>query len=500
MSIDLEAGLESPTWIHTLLRSALFAGSVVTAGLAAAQSVPLAGPLGHSGRWLVDSQGRVVTVHGFNMVNKLAPYTPQAVGFDDDDAAFLQANGFTAVRLGVIWKAVEPFPGIYDDQYLSQIHATQQVLAQHGLYTLIDWHQDEANEVFGGEGFPDWAVDTQGHTPLSPPLPFPQEYSGDPAEKAAWDSLYANAPAADGVGLADHLAAAERHVATVFAGEPGVLGYDLINEPSQGSLGSSAAEGSAIGPLEQQLLASVRAADTDHLAFYEPSVYYGLHGGIHLPAFNDAQAGLSFHDYCFEPSPTSNEFIYKLVCGTVLDLYQNLALKRVQSTGDALLNTEFGSAYPYAIEQVSGLFDQHMIPWITWAYCGCGDPTTALQPPEAEGIVIDPAQPLTGANLNSSHLDVLVRPYPQAVAGTPTRWSFNTTTGTFRLAWSTASPSGVHLAPGATTAVFVPALQYPNGYRASVVNGSIVSGLGSPLLGIVANPGAVSVKLTVTRR
>jgi endoglycosylceramidase len=116
-------------------------------------------PLTHSGRWLIDVQGRVVIVHGFNVVNKLAPYTPQSIGFDEDDAAFLESHGFNAVRLGVIWKAVEPLPGVYDAGYLAQMKATQQLLANHHIYSLIDWHQDEYSEVFGGEGFPEWAVD-----------------------------------------------------------------------------------------------------------------------------------------------------------------------------------------------------------------------------------------------------------------------------------------------------------------------------------------------------
>jgi endoglycosylceramidase len=463
------------------------------------EASPASSPLTHSGRWLIDMQGRVVIVHGFNLVNKLAPYTPQSIGFDEDDAAFLESNGFNAVRLGVIWEAVEPSPGLYDSGYVAQIKATQQILAKHHLYSLIDWHQDEYNEVFGGEGFPAWAVDTGGIAPLSPPLPFPQEYGGDPAQKAAWDHLYANVPAADGIGLADHLAAAEAYVAGWFSDEPEVLGYDIINEPSQGSLGSSTAEGSAIGPLEQKLLSAIRTMDPIHLAFYEPSIYYALSGGTSLPAFDDANAGMSFHDYCFQPSASTNPFLYQLICGVILDLYQSLAIEHVQSTQDALLNTEFGSAYPYAIEQVTELADLNMIPWINWAYCGCGDPTTAM-PLDLEGIVIDPAEPLTGSNLNTAHLKALVRPYPQAIAGTPEHWFYNTTTGTFRLAWSTTSPAGVMRAPDARTVVFVPRLDYPNGYQVSVHQGTVVAGMGTQHLAIAADPGASRVRVTVWRK
>ena len=80
-------------------------------------------PLRHAGRWITDAHGRVVIVHGINMVYKLPPYSPAAVGFGDDDAVFLARSGFNVVRVGVIWKAVEPRPAAYDDGYLSAISA-----------------------------------------------------------------------------------------------------------------------------------------------------------------------------------------------------------------------------------------------------------------------------------------------------------------------------------------------------------------------------------------
>ena len=209
---------------------------------------------------------------------------------------------------------------------------------------------------------------------------------------------------------------------------------------------------------------------------------------------------MSFHDYCFEPSASTNPSFYEQICGPILGLYQNLAIKHVQSTQDALLNTEFGSAYSYAIEQVTDLADLNMIPWISWAYCGCGDPTTALQPLDLEGIVNDPAEPLTGSNINTSHLNALVRPYPQAIAGTPESWSYNTITGTFLLAWSTTSPLGVIRATDATTVVFVPNLDYPHGYQVSINNGTVISGMGTQYLAIAADSGASSVKVTVWRK
>lgn len=91
--------------------------------------------MGHAGRWITDAHGRVVIVHGIDMVYKVAPY-PAATGFGNDDAAFLARMGFNAVRVGVIWKAVEPEPGVYDDAYVN--HAgTDRTLARHGIVSLL---------------------------------------------------------------------------------------------------------------------------------------------------------------------------------------------------------------------------------------------------------------------------------------------------------------------------------------------------------------------------
>jgi endoglycosylceramidase len=454
-------------------------------------------PVGHAGRWLIDARGRVLVVHGLNIVNKLPPYTAQALGFDDDDAAFLQANGFNAVRLGVLWRAVEPQPGAYDAAYVAQIRQTEQMLASHGIYTLVDWHQDEYAEAFGGEGFPPWAIDTGGLTPASPPYAFPNEYSNDPAEKAAWDNLYQDKPGPGGVGLQQRLAAAEAYVAGQLAADPWVLGYDLVNEPSGGNYPEPIADISAIGPLESKLLRSVRAADGQHLVFYEPTSTFALAGNS-LPNFGDPKAGMSYHDYCFEPGSTS-QAEYTALCGGVLNGAQTSAVSRSNSTGDAILLTEFGSAAPWAEQIVADDADANMMPWLKWAYCGCGDPTTAIDPGK-EGIVLDPTQPPAGSNVNGADLSVLVRPYPQAVAGTPTSWSYDASTGAFSLAYGTAPPPGVSLVAGADTVVFVPSIQYPNGYTVTVTGGSVASGSGTQNLVIAADAGASSVRVTFARK
>ena len=116
--------LHSSTHVHTLMGERRAAGAVVCAlalalvagfgasAVGASPSPRTDNPLGHEGRWITDSSGRVVILHGLNMVNKRAPYTPAAAGFGTAAAATLASNGFDVVRLGVLYQAVEPSPGV----------------------------------------------------------------------------------------------------------------------------------------------------------------------------------------------------------------------------------------------------------------------------------------------------------------------------------------------------------------------------------------------------
>src|SRR5690242_18335922 len=144
---------------------ALFVAVVAAVGLSPAVSGSALSPdavITGQGHWFVDGAGRVVGFRGVNLVQKFPPITPQAVGFDDDDAAFLAAEGFNVVRLGVVFGAVMPQPGVIDQSYVAGIAHTTRVLQNHGIYTLLDFHQDGYGPGVHGNGFPEWATLTDG--------------------------------------------------------------------------------------------------------------------------------------------------------------------------------------------------------------------------------------------------------------------------------------------------------------------------------------------------
>jgi endoglycosylceramidase len=140
--------------------------------------------------------------------------------------------------------------------------------------------------------------------------------------------------------------------------------------------------------------------------------------------------------------------------------------------------------------------EKNQVGWLMWAYCGCGDPTTSGSPAN-EGLVGNPEQPPTGANVNQTMLAALAVPHPELVAGTPASYGYNTSSHTFTLDYSTVRADGATtFAAGSHTIVAVPAIQYPDGYRVVVSGARVVSAAG--ILDLASCPGAADVAVTVT--
>jgi endoglycosylceramidase len=459
-------------------------------------------PLSSTGRWITDSKGRVVILHGLNMVYKRPPYQPQAVGFGADDAAFLHRNGFDTVRLGLIYKAVEPQPGQYDAAYVNKIHSLERTLAAHGIFSLLDFHQDLYNEKFGGEGFPDWAVLDDG-LPAEPLTGFPASYLTSPGLNRAFDNLWANAAGPGGVPIQSRYGSAWARVAKRFRGDRRVLGYDLLNEPWPGSAFSTCAniagcpvfDATKLAPFYRRVIAAIRSVERRHIVFYEPNVLFDFGANTNLPALGFKRLGMSFHNYCLIGLVSGGPSSCSAEEGMVFDN----ADAHSNKTHNPLVLSEYGATSDIAtLNRIAGFADKHMVSWQEWHYCGCDDPTTS-GPGDTQALVKDPSKPPRGANVFRDKLKALARAYPQAIAGTPIRFSFNPASRRFNLLYTPRRASRHGRFTHGLTTVFLPRIQYPNGYRARVSGGSIAYTVGQRLL-IRAEPHVQRVALSVAPR
>jgi endoglycosylceramidase len=470
------------------------------AALLAVPSSAHAGPaLGHAGRWFTDDQGRVLMPHGVAVMDFGPAHLPEAVGFGDDDAAFLAAHGFDVVRVGFNWSGVEPQPGVIDDAYVGSIERTVATLALHGIYSVIDLHQDGYGPMTGTDGAPDWATLTDGAP--NNHLGFGPDYFANPALERAFDNLWANTPGPGGVGIADRFAAMLAALGQRFRDQRYVLGYDIFNEPWPGSQYPTCMnpEGCPVFDAElsafyRRAVGALRAADPNHLAFAEPNLFFDFGASTHLqdPWGGDGgAAGFAFHDYCLgagagdalPPVPQNG-----LACPVEENMVMQNAIAYAEQAGAALINTEWGATDDVATtERVADELDAAQVPWAFWQY-------------NSPRFVADPHQPPTGSNVNQAGLAAVDRPHARAVAGVPTTTSWDSASDTFRLTYATAPPPGAVRRPGAVTEVWTSPLHFPGGYRVEVSGARVISAPGAAVLVLRNSPGASEVRLQLAPR
>ncbi len=468
------------------IRSAL-TGLLVAALLAAPAAASPAEPLGHAGRWITDAKGRVVILHGaavvvggsFDAADR--ERTAAQVGFRRADARFLARQGFNVVRLGMFFRGYSPEPGTYDDKYLGSFARTQRQLARAGIFSLVDFHQDQLGPPYNGRGFPDWFLIDDGLP--NPASPFPQGYFDNPALNRAYDHLWANDPGPGGVGLQDRFAAGWARVAARFARAPGVLGYDIFNEPWPGSDYAACANPAGCPPggfdqveltaFSNRIIAAIRTADARHLAFYEPNLQFDVGAATGHGQVDDPNAGFSFHNYCLGAAPGLPHVPDPI--NACRDVGETLVFRNAEAhsaeTGAALLMTEFGDTEDPAIQsRVAELADRFMVGWTNWAYMG-----------STGQIKIEDSKPPTPDNIRRDRLDAVVRPYPQLVAGTPLEYTWDGER--FQLAFSTRSADGSRrFGRGSRSEIVVPRARFPHGYGVEATGARVVSKPDSKLL------------------
>lgn len=247
----------------------------------------------------MDSLGRERYFKGVNAITKGPPWVPSTTGFDantslaDEDFAFLSSVGVNSVRLGTMWPGVEPSRGAYNASYVAELQRIVANGAQHGVYTLLDMHQDCLSEMFCGEGLPVWAARAAVNASAWPfPSPMGAPFNGSdydaktglPTRQAcarhAWSSYQASDAAGSAYqalyqnkdGLRDAWASMWAYVAAAFKGQSAVLGLELINEPWAGDaerdiwlMIPGVTDKQLLQPAYDALNGVIRAADPDVL-------------------------------------------------------------------------------------------------------------------------------------------------------------------------------------------------------------------------------------------
>ena len=102
--------------------------------------LPLRQQTGNTFRDFVDEHGRQRIFHGTNVVVKGFPWIPERGGFEGNvslatmDLRLMEAAGFKAMRLGLMWPGAEPARGAYNETYFAEFAAIVDEAGAHGIY------------------------------------------------------------------------------------------------------------------------------------------------------------------------------------------------------------------------------------------------------------------------------------------------------------------------------------------------------------------------------
>lgn len=377
-----------------------------------------------------------MVLRGVNLAgaHKNAPYTSD---YTLADYQRLRADwGMTAIRFLITWSAIEPEQGRYDDAYLDWVRERVQLAQQAGLAVVIDMHQDVYGEGFGFDGAPRWTCDEANYASFVPKEPWGINYGADEVI-ACFDQLW-NDPAKRGA-----LTAAWVYVAERLGGEPAVIGFDILNEPSWGSHAVGSFERDRLQPFYEETIAAVRTVAPHWVAFVEPSNSRNLGFSTSLQPFAANNVVYAPHLYDVAAEQTGG-FDPSKANGLMEDA-ADLALE-AEALGTGLWIGEYGgqaldpeiAAYLHADYQAVAAISAGSM---AWAYDKGGGYSLLT----AEGAEV-PAL-----------VDAIVRPAPSRIAGTPRGWSFDPDSRVLELRWTADSRIT------APTIVIVPARVYPQG-------------------------------------
>ncbi len=233
-----------------------------------ADPAPRTHPFWSDGEHLRDDVGRIAILRGVNArVQGVFDVT-----FDDGRTALepipaltpadcrrMRALGLDLLRLPINWSAIEPTMGSYDQAYLDRVDAAIRCAGDAGLVVVVDLHQDAYSKEIGEDGAPLWAIQPAPTMLLEGPLTDLGERRLSAQVQSAFETFFADG---DPAGLRARFGAMLTVVATRWANDPAVIGFELFNEPDT--------SGAKLDAFQFEAAATVRAAAPDKLVFFEP--------------------------------------------------------------------------------------------------------------------------------------------------------------------------------------------------------------------------------------
>ena len=372
---------------------------------------------------LVDAEGRVVMLRGVNArVEGLFDVTfddgrvplQEIPDFTDEDARRMRALGLNFLRLPINWSGLEPRdedPRAYAETYVARLREVLDVCRAHGIYVLVDWHQDAYSKEIGEDGAPLWAISPPPAMLLEGPLEDLAARRTSPQVLAAFSTFFGEA--APGPALRDRFTEAVVHVVEALRGDEIVVGIEVYNEP--------VANDAETRRLNELVASAIRDTDPSRLSFFEPPALprnftdraaladrpFAVPGGVYAP-----------HSYTLAFIGTDAQ--RRAFTRETLRASHANAGREAASWGTPLLLGEWGydpdgiRADEYYAMQVE-LMDEYVESWALWVWKERSQDSWGVHDFDAA----------TGAWTERPRVvNAISRPRPERIAGWPRRFGF----------------------------------------------------------------------------
>lgn len=379
---------------------------------------------------IVDAEGRQVLLRGVN-VNQLVdfyaprPHVPATVPLTENDFAQMAELGLNVVRLGVSWSRIEPGPGRYDEGYLRQIDQAVAWAKRHGLYTVLDVHQDGwsnaptpdgascplgTSPMDGYDGAPAWATKGDG----APRCQFTGRDISPEGDRAFTNFYY------DRDGVQDRLVKVWGMLAGRFGTDPAVAGFDPLNEPGFGEQAPLTST-LLLGRFYDRVLREVRAAEArPHILFVEPSIFWSGTGFDAIPrGSHRTDPDVVFAPHLYGESITMDA---SLGLPVMTSVEHGFVLARRAARDLPVWSGEWGfwgeeGSVAERLRRYARQEDANVIGGAFWVWKqACGDPQNGIA---ATGNGLNNVDCATGRHLPRDAVAVqeLSRAYPRAAPG-----------------------------------------------------------------------------------
>lgn len=388
-------------------------------------SSPVSPPrMSTSAAGIFDLHGRQLIMRGANV---------PTLDNTQEDYDRLVGWGGNVVRQLFMWSDLEPVEGSYDQDFLAAMDSQVALASANGVHLLLDHHQHAYGEGFTW-GMPHWTCDEANYALCEDD---PGNYFCAGIQNCFEDFWTSETLRQQYIDMMVLLA--ER-----YAGEPAVIGFDLMNEPFCMHEDLEGC-GAVMGGFWTELATAIHAVAPDMLIFWEPNL-------LELIGVTTRTSGLDFPGGVY----AAHYYLMSVHDGAGYDgdpseIADNIGMRADEAAAydHAFFLGEFGGPadadnFDQYIDHHMDLLDQYRASGTYWLY--------------ARG---DGFHMLDDEGEEKAFLDNFVRPFPHATPGAITELSYDVAAKALVLAFD---------APGAVAEpglLFVPERHYPDGFTLS---------------------------------